>query len=54
MQSAMRSAFKPIIKMKRAEFISEHTKLVKILKKGNKGELLKEAREQQEELNNYL
>lgn len=33
-----------------ADFLAEHNKLIRILKKGDKKELLKEAKEQQEEL----
>jgi hypothetical protein len=39
-----------IIKMTRPAFIREHVKLVKILKKDKKVEILKEARDQSREL----
>ena len=42
------------VSMGRNEFIKEHRKLIKILKKGDKHELLMEAVEQEKELNEYL
>jgi hypothetical protein len=42
------------IKMERDEFISEHKRLIKILRKGDRKELDAEADSQQEELDECL
>lgn len=42
------------ISMSKKSFIREHKRLIKILEKGTKKELLKEAKDQKKELKKYL
>jgi fructose-specific phosphotransferase system component IIB len=44
---------KKVVKMKLDDFIEEHEKLIKILRKGDKKELMAEADSQEKELNEY-
>lgn len=41
---------KGLIKMSKKAFIEEHNHLIKVLKKGKKSQLLKEAKDQSKEL----
>ena len=43
----------PKLKLPKRELVSEHKDLVRVLRRGSKGELRKEAREQSKELKQY-
>lgn len=49
--SSMKSA---LVSMTKRSFIQEHKHLVKVLRKGSLKDRIKEAKEQQQELNKYL
>ena len=42
------------VEMDKDELIEEHKHLVKILRKGKRSDLMKEARKQEDELNEYI
>ena len=42
------------MKMSDKEFVEEHKKLIRVLKSGNRKDLKREAKEQEEELKEYL
>lgn len=43
-----------VVSFKRADLIKEHKKLVKVLRKGSRHQLIMEANDQERELNEYL
>ncbi len=53
-EAEKKNAISSAPEMSRSDFISEHKKLIKILKSGSRAEQIAEAEAQQEELDEFL